>query len=110
MSRTPQKNYLRTYRRGAGLSLGELAALLGVHTSTLERYEAGVRRMPADVVRAAEIVFGMNAARIFPALYNTVEEELPIRALTLHDHLQGRTDEGSLKKLALIRGIPNRLG
>lgn len=110
MSRKPQKNYLKTYRRGAGLSLDELAALVGVHTSTLERYEAGIRRLPADVVRAIEIIFGVSGARIFPALYNAVEEDVPIRALALHDRLEGRTDEASLKKLALISGIPNRLG
>ena len=110
MSRKPTKNYLRTYRLRAALTLGELSALLGIHQSSLERYEAGLRPPTAEVVIASEIIFGVRGAVLFPALYNAVDEELPIRALALHDRLVGRTDSASLKKLALIGGIPGRLG
>jgi transcriptional regulator with XRE-family HTH domain len=109
MSRKPEKNYLRKHRMQAALSLRELGALLGIHKGTLQRYEEGLRPLPAEIVIASEIIFGVNSAIIFPALYNGVEEEVPIRALALHDRLAGRSDPVSLKKLALIRGIPDRL-
>jgi transcriptional regulator with XRE-family HTH domain len=108
MSRKPQKNYLKTYRLRAALTLEELGALLGVHKATLQRYEAGAW-LPAEIVIASELIFGVSAANIFPALYNGVDEDVPIRALALNNKLTGREDRASLKKLALISGIPDRL-
>jgi transcriptional regulator with XRE-family HTH domain len=109
MSRTHAKNYLRTHRLRAALTLAELGALLGVSENTLWRYELGVRAVPAEVMIASETIFGIAGAQIFPALYNGVEENLAIRAAELHDRLAERTDAASLKKLALISGIPARL-
>lgn len=109
MSRTHAKNYLRTYRLRAALTLAELGSLLGVSENTLWRYELGIRSVPAEVVIASETIFGVAGALIFPALYNGVEENLAIRALELHDRLADRSDAASLKKLAVISSIPARL-
>ena len=109
MPHKPEKNYLRTYRLRAALTIGELSGLLGICENTLARYELGLRPIPAGVVVASETIFGVNGATLFPALYNGVEEDLAIRALALHDRLAGRTDPSSLKKLDLIKGIPGRL-
>jgi transcriptional regulator with XRE-family HTH domain len=109
MTPKTQKNYLRTHRLRAALSQAELSALLGVAENTLSRYELGYRPIPAEIIIASETIFGVSGAALFPALYNGVEEDLAIRALALHDRLAGRTDARSLKKLALISGIPNRL-
>jgi transcriptional regulator with XRE-family HTH domain len=109
MPRKPGKNYLRTHRLRAALTLAELSGLFGISESTLARYELGLRPVPAEVVIASETIFGGTGAVLFPALYNSVEEDLAIRALALHDELAGRTDPVSLKKLALISGIPGRL-
>ena len=109
MPRVPQKSYLRAHRLKAGLSLLELAGLLGVTPKTLWNYEAGVRQPPARLIIAAEAIFGVSAYRIFPALYNGIEEDLAIRALAFYDKLAGREDPASRKKLALVGGIPGRL-
>lgn len=109
MSRTPSKNYLRKYRLRAALSQWEVSALLGISKNALSRYELGLRVPPAEVVIASEIVFGVKAATIFPALHNGLGEELPLRALALRDRLTDRTDAATLKKLAVINGIPDRV-
>lgn len=109
MSRKPEKNYLRKHRLQAALTLGEVSGLLGISKYTLSRYELGLRPLPAEIVIASETIFGVGGATIFPALYNRVDEEVPIRALTLLDRLVGRSDPTTLKKLALISGIPDRL-
>jgi transcriptional regulator with XRE-family HTH domain len=109
MSRTHAKNYLRTYRLRAALTLAELGALLGISENTLWRYELGARAVPAEVVIASETIFGVAGTQIFPALYNSVDENLAVRSVELQDRLAKRSDAASLKKLALISGIPARL-
>lgn len=109
MSGKPQKNYLRKYRLQAALSQFEVSELLGICRTALSRYELGLRPPTAELVVASELIFGISGTMLFPALCNGVEEDLAIRALALHDNLVGRTDPASLKKLALISGIPNRL-
>ena len=109
MSRKPIKNYLRRYRLQAALSQSEVSELLGISPNALSRYELGLRVPPADVVIASAIVFGISPATIFPALYNSVDEEISIRVLALQERLADRSDPAAFKKLALINGIPNRL-
>jgi len=109
MSRKPTKNYLRKYRLKAALSQCEVSELLGISKAALNRYELGLRAPPANVVIASEILFAIRAAAIFPALYNTIGEELSVRALALHNRLGRRSDLAALKKLSLIKGIPDRL-
>jgi transcriptional regulator with XRE-family HTH domain len=109
MSRIPRKNYLRRHRLRAALGLGELGALLGVAANTLARYELGLRPIPAEIVIASEVLFGVSGAALFPALYNGVEEDLALRALELSDRLAGRLDLGALKKRDLVSGLEGRL-
>ena len=109
MSRKPTKNYLRKHRLQAALSQCEVSELLGISKNALSRYELGLRVPPAGVVIASEILFAIRGAAIFPALYNTIGEELCIRALALYGRLSQRSDAAALKKLALISGVPNRV-
>lgn len=109
MSRKTTKNYLRKYRLQAALSQCELSELLGVSKNTLSRYELGLRVPTADVVIASAILFGVAGETIFPALYNSVCEELPVRALALQDRIHACSDLAAQKKLALINGVPSRL-
>ena len=102
-------SYLKSYRLKAALTQAELAGLLGLTANAVSQYELGKRRVPTEVLVAAEVIFGVRGAKVFPALYNSVEEDLAIRALALHDHLSGKQDPASRKKLALIAGIPSRL-
>jgi transcriptional regulator with XRE-family HTH domain len=109
MFRTRHTSYLRRHRLKAALTLCELAGLLGVSTGAVWNYEAGEREVPAELLIASEVIFGVSAATIFPALYNSVNEDLAARARELHDRLEKRGDAMALKKLALISSIPDRL-
>lgn len=109
MTRRYRQTYLKAYRRKAALSQSELGELLGISSHAVGKYEAGKRLVPATVLIASEIIFGTSAASIFPALYNSVEEDLAIRALGLYDRLASSTDPLSAKKLKIISGIPGRL-
>jgi transcriptional regulator with XRE-family HTH domain len=109
MSGIRPTSYLRSHRLKAAFTLCELAGLLGVSTTAIWNYEAGCRDIPADVLVASEAIFGASAARIFPHLYNSVAEDLMLRAQELRETLAGRGDPASLKKLALLGGIEDRL-
>lgn len=109
MPRKYRQTYLKTQRRKAGLSQLDLGELLGISSHAVGKYESGIRHVPATVLIAAEIIFAERAATIFPSLYNSVEEDLAIRALALHDRLARSSDPISAKKLKFVSGIPNKL-
>lgn len=57
MSKHPDPIALMYYRRSRGLSAEEVAARVGMSTSTIRAYERGARRPPADVlVRLADVL------------------------------------------------------
>lgn len=109
MPNATAKNYLRRHRLRAALTLRELGALLGIAENTLARYEQGLRRVPAEIVIASAIIFGVSEAALFPALYNGVEENLAVRTVELKDQLADQQNLGVLKKRALMDGIQSRL-
>jgi transcriptional regulator with XRE-family HTH domain len=48
-------NPIRAYREQKGLTQAQLAKALGVHKSTVERWERGISRVPASVLLALGI-------------------------------------------------------
>lgn len=103
----PLQNYLRTYRRRAGLSQDEVALLLGwasgVHVSEYERY---ARRPTLETVFFYEVVFGVPASELFRGVFQKVEKETRKRAQTLAEELRkakpGRTIS---RKLSILEAI-----
>ena len=82
-------NYLRLHRRQRGLTQEELAYLLGYQSgakiSRLEQIE------PAQVLSlgfAFELLFGVDAREIYPALYEAVRETVVQRIRELEARLQ----------------------
>jgi len=64
MSKLP--NYLRTYRKKAGLSQREVAILLGSSDPTrVSRYELSKREPDVGVALAFEIIFGTPSRVLF---------------------------------------------
>jgi transcriptional regulator with XRE-family HTH domain len=64
MSKLP--NYLRTYRKKAGLSQRDVAVLLGSSDPTrISRYELNKREPDVGVVLAFEIIFSVPASVLF---------------------------------------------
>jgi len=102
-------SYLRTHRLRWGLSCAELANLLGISKSSLIRYELELRPIPARVLVACELVFGVPGSELFPGFYEAIEDALMARALPLHARVADRNDPFSRKKQALLEAMPGRL-
>src|SRR5258707_485568 len=98
MDRHRLRTYLRALRLQSGLSQLELAALVGVHCDSISDYERERRAIPAKLIIAGEILFGLPAAELFPAFYKDVEDQISANALALYDTLLGKEDEVSAKK------------
>lgn len=87
MHRQPPMPYpcrLRPYRKAAALSQRDLGLLLGLASqSSVSEYEAALKRPSLSTVVASEILFGVPARDLFPALYEEVRQDLVIRAKDL---------------------------
>lgn len=109
MSKRHLYSYLRTERRKWELTQAELGALLGISADSVGSYERGTRTVPARVLIASEVLFGMRAPELFPGFCGTAQDDLGRRALAMHDHLEGKADSVSAKKRQLLGGIKDRL-
>ena len=101
-------SYLHTLRKQWGLSQPDLASLLGVTGSALCRFENLSRRPTAELIIAAEVIFGHGPRDVFPALYRDIEQSIVGRAQAEHDRLERQTDPTSRKKLRLLTEIIER--
>jgi transcriptional regulator with XRE-family HTH domain len=107
MPRRPN-HYIRTARLSSGISQSELGRLLGVSADVVMNVESG-RSIPSfTFVLGSSLLFGKSAERLFPFLYNSVQENLGQHAAELDNELSGRTDAISLKKLGLLSAMAKR--
>lgn len=75
------ENYLRTYRKRAGLSQDELAYLLGTKSgSKISRHERYVRQPGLTTALAYEVIFRVSVRRLFAGLYEDAERRVGRRA------------------------------
>src|SRR2546426_12251907 len=66
-------NYLRTYRKRAGLSQQEVAFLLGCQDGhKASRYELRKRKPNLETVLAYELIFGAPARELFAGVFEDV--------------------------------------
>lgn len=98
-------NYLRMYRRRAGLSQDEMAFILGAKEGTkVSRYERFARTPTLETAYAYEVVFQETANALFGGIYDKVERRTLKRIRTLVARLE---HEGSSRltdrKLAVLR-------
>src|SRR5713226_482668 len=81
-------NYLRTYRKRAGLSQDEVAFLLGCQSGTkASRYERRARKPNLETILAYELVFGAPARELFAGIFEDVEQATLKRARILAQKL-----------------------
>ena len=100
-------NRLRAYRKRAGLSQVELAALLGLRSqSVLSEVELARTRPGLDVLLGCERIFDAPASELFPNLTARVERALLNRAKGLTGKTAGRNAE---RKAAHIAALVTRL-
>ncbi len=108
MSRRRPKQYLKTARLAACLSQVELGALLGVSATIISNIECDRSEPTAAFVLGAVLLFGKPSERLFPYLFNSVQETLGQSAAVLDERFREQTDAKSLAKIALISAMAKR--
>ncbi len=106
MAQAKLDNYLKTYRRRAGLSQEELAYLLGcADGAKVSRYERRARQPSLETLLAYQTLFGADASELFAGLYEKVEKKTKRRAQTLARKLaqqEENPDPRTSQKLATL--------
>ncbi|WP_375414588.1 helix-turn-helix transcriptional regulator [uncultured Bradyrhizobium sp.] len=102
-------SYLRVHRKKWGLSQDELAGLIGSRSgATVSRLE-GLRRHPnLRTAFAVQIIFGEPLEKLFPKVFDQVEDALMRRANALHEELQGTAGISTRLKLDLLDNLFKR--
>src|SRR5713226_9791380 len=106
-------NYLRTYRKRAGLSQVELALLLGSQSGAkVSRYEHTARRPSLETAFAYEVVLHTALRDLFAGMYRDVEKQTRKRAWTLLRKLESAdlADSQVVRKIALLRSLQGGTG
>jgi len=92
-------SFVRAHRRRLGLTQTELAALLGIESSTtVSRIERSVRRPTAPNVLAYSVLFGVPASELFASLHGQIKDGVAVAAKRLYDELEHKGDKPSLRK------------
>src|SRR5580704_11924983 len=99
-------NYVRTFRQRHCLTEDELAFLVNHRAHTrISRIELGRAIPNLAVGLALQILFDQEPRKMFPGLYESVEDEVMRRAKSFLDDLDGRHDRRSLAKRDLLEGL-----
>lgn len=102
-------NYLGAHRKRWALSKQELAHLVGYRAgNTISRCETSEREPTFRLALGCEVVFGIQARALFPALYARVEDIVMERAAALDERLRGREDAGAERRRELLRAMVER--
>jgi transcriptional regulator with XRE-family HTH domain len=98
-------NYLKTYRKRAGLSQDEVAFLLGCKGGAkVSRYERLARRPSVETAFGCEVVFGVPSRELLAGVFEKVEEQIRKRAQALAEKLNApHPDRMTLRKLQRLR-------
>lgn len=100
-------NYLKTYRKKAGLSQNEAAFALGLSDGNkVSRYERGAQKPGLEILLAYETLFGVPARELFGGLYDEIERDTRRRAKALAWRLEkGPEDPLTARKLETLRRV-----
>ena len=94
--------YLRTHRRVWGLTVKELAALIGFRSAShMSRIEHGKRAPRLEIAFACEVIFGIPPSAMFPHIYTQVEDKVMWNIYQLHSDLEKTTSLAGLRKREL---------
>lgn len=95
-------NYLRMYRKRAGLSQDELAYLLGVKTGTVaSRYERFRRTPTLETALVCAVIYDVPVKELFAGVTDKAKKTVTHRARVLKNRLEkdGRRSEQLLRIL-----------
>lgn len=98
-------NYLRAYRKRAGLSQEELAFLLGCeHLNRVSRYERSERVPGLAMAFGCELILNVQARDLFAELHRQVAVDIEPRVqLLLHEVSQPDPDPLMARKLQTLQ-------
>src|SRR5258705_300989 len=100
-------NYLRTFRRRAGLTQNEVAFLLGTKSSYhISRYEHFSREPNLRIALACAVVLSAGLEELFAGVHEQIGAEVRKRAASLVKRLEERPpDRVTRQKLATLRRV-----
>ena len=103
----PLHNYLRMFRRSAGLTQKELAYLLGLHSpSPVSRYERSIREPSLHTLLAFELIFRAPAKRLYAGVYEDLHRRTLGRTKRLLARMEkSRTDSRLARKRETLEAI-----
>ncbi|MDA2933538.1 helix-turn-helix transcriptional regulator [Acidobacteria bacterium AH-259-D05] len=106
------RNYLRMFRKRMGLSQDEIAFLLGSENgANVSRYESDTNQPGLKVTLAYEVIFGVQARRLFAGLVQEVEQETKHRVRLLVQKLgKQKQDKMTAHKLAMLKTLTSEPG
>lgn len=94
--------YLRTHRRVWGLTVKELASLIGFHSAShMSKIEHSKRAPRVEVALACQVIFGVPPSAMFPDVYAQVEDKVMWNIYQLHLALENTTSLAGLRKREL---------
>ncbi len=94
--------YLRTHRLVWGLTVKELAALIGLKSAShMSRIEHSKRAPRVEVALACQVIFGIPPSAMFPHVYTLVEEEVVRNIYNFHLALGKTNTLSGLRKQEL---------
>jgi len=101
------KNYVRPFRRRSGLTQREFAFLVGgASVSRIERFKHVPNLL---AIHACSLLFGVQAADLFPHPLAEVQQTLKSRTNELYEKLQGNPSKETRIKLDFLEGVLARL-
>lgn len=98
--------YLRTYRKRAGLTQSDVASLLGLDTGeSVSRYERLGRRPTLETALALQHIFNVPPQELFPGLYREVEQGVRDRARRILKQPETKNRRSGARKRAVLEAL-----
>jgi hypothetical protein len=102
-------NYLAAHRKNWALNKEELGLLMGYRSGTpIYRCEIALAEPTLKLALGCEVVFGIQARHLFPAVYARAEDAIMERAAALDARLGDEQDAVAVRKRELLRLMVER--
>jgi transcriptional regulator with XRE-family HTH domain len=102
-------NYLRTFRKRAGLSQKDVALLLGcTYESKASQYEQFAREPTLATALSCEVLFGVPLSELFAGMYDDAYEAVLVRARSLAEELGNQSGPTQARKRQFLEAFVSR--
>ena len=102
---------LRSYRLRWGLTVKELAKLVGVKSAPhMSRISNGKRNPTNEIALACQVLFGVSPSQMFPHVYTVVEDRVMWNICKFHSAREKSTSPSDSRKRELCERALKRVG